>query len=180
MNNAATLATQLIDLTAEATTPNGKLSARLHAREPEVLLTFHDNSYYRYAEPELAIQIEGLARLLSVAWARVYWHQMSLIHGRTITHEDPPATAAEQRFRDLRAEMHVSASSPDGRIHLDYQAGHDGWRITIEPGTLATLSEEQFVESARLATHALFAAHRSYITTIRRECFPPPESLPRW
>lgn len=174
------MTTSLQTLAVSAVAPGERLSGELRADTAAVTLTFYGNSYYRYTEPELARDLEALARLLTVAWTRAYWATVSELTGRTITGEPPAESEAEQRFRELRDSRQVTGRSPDGRLTITYQGDSREWHVRIEPGTLAALDQEQFVACAYAATQDFFANHRDTLLRYRAECFPPPDRLPQW
>jgi hypothetical protein len=163
-----------------AQSPGGQLTGVLHGGEVDIELAFVGNSYYRFTEPELEHQIEGLCRLLVAGWRREYWAAFSELQGYEVTGEVPPADEATRRYRELRDSISVSGACSDGRIRVSFDAGREGWRLRIEPGTLATLTEEQFLAATHEAAQDLGRDHRETMLRIRDECFPPPETLPRW
>jgi hypothetical protein len=65
----------------------------------------------------------------------------------------------------------VTGQSADGRLRITYDPANDGWRATIQPGTLAALSEEDFITAARQASRELYAQRRRQIVALKLDIF---------
>lgn len=149
-----------------AESPSGIMRGDFRDRT-DVVITFAGNSYYRATEAELERQIVAMCRLLVVAWSRGYWAAMSEIAGRTITGEAPPRTPATERYRHARDTMRISGQSADGRLAITYDGARDGWEAKILPGTLAALTQEQFVEAGRQASRDIVQDHHEMIIALK-------------
>jgi hypothetical protein len=156
------LADRLDALRVRAALPDGSLTAELTGRD-DVTLTIRD--YAQLTEPDLSRRLAQLARLL---WARrmaEYFRVRSDVTGQPVTHESPALGRQDREFQAARDDLHAHGQSADGRIQVEAR-GMREWTVRIQPGTLRTLDETEFVAAVREAAAALIADQREQIRDI--------------
>jgi hypothetical protein len=136
----------------------------------DVVISFTGNTYYRSTESDIGERLVALCRLLWVAWIRGYYEELSAATGQTITTELPPANDRDRQFRELREQVDAQGSGADGRITVRVQGLH-ALSTDVRPGTLAALTEEQFVAGAREAVREMLCDYQRQIAWIRGQVF---------
>ena len=163
-------ATRLQTMPVRAEVPGGLLRGELRDAS-EVVISFGGEGYYRTTEADLERQLVNLCRLLVVAWTRGYWDALSEAAGHRIASEPAPYSEASAEYRTARDALVVTGRSADGHLTITYDPTNDGWQATIQPGTIAALSEEEFVTAARQASRELYAQRRQQIVALKLEIF---------
>ena len=140
------LADQLDRMRVSADIARGAVVARVDGRT-RVSLSFLPGVYQRADESELARELTNLAKLLWAARTREYYAIVSDVTGETRTQEAHAVNQRDVDFFAARDELVAEGRSFDDRIQITVQ-GMRSFRVRIAPGTLRTLTEEEFAERA--------------------------------
>ncbi|WP_432971047.1 hypothetical protein [Dactylosporangium sp. CA-233914] len=154
-------AQRLEALTVRVQVPGAAIGAAL-TRRNEVTLEFGPGEYQRLTDADLEHHLATVARLLHTAWLRAYRQTLdpSIVDTPGVDND------TDRAFYDARAEVVGRGASPDGRIRL---TAHGPQRVTagIARGTVAELSEEQFVEAFRAAGVALILDYTAQVDELK-------------
>ncbi|MFI5959734.1 hypothetical protein [Cryptosporangium sp. NPDC051539] len=158
------LADRLDGMTVRVTLPDGSLSAELVGSRA-VTVSFPPGEYGRMPEPELARRLAQLARLLVARRTPEYFRIQSEVTGETTTKEPPAIGRRDQEYAAARDDVVAKGLSVDGRIQVSVR-GMREWTVWIRPGTLRSLSEDQFVGAVGEAAGDLIADQRDRIRAV--------------
>lgn len=156
-------------LTVRAESPDGGIRAILTGGRFQTL-GFRPGRYHRYREPELEHQLARLATLLFTGHSR----GMRMIKERAgVRSYDDPAMAVDATERRYLEAVRSFTATGAGRLDLVrvQTVGMLRWRCRIRPGTVTTLSEDEFVAEATAAATAARANVSRQIARIKDECF---------
>jgi hypothetical protein len=173
--SVAELANTLNSIVIDAPSPDGGVSARVAGRS--ITVRFRPGAYARYSEERLAHQ---LAQLAPVAWAQYRRAYLAAVNDflETPVPDDPRADdAPEREFRRRLETLPVQGTSPQGTVTVSSR-GLVRWAVTIEPGTLRRLPEQQFLGELAAAVSGLLREHRYKVFVLRDEVFD--LGMPAW
>ncbi|HEY8472444.1 MAG TPA: hypothetical protein VIL37_07380 [Natronosporangium sp.] len=144
--------------------PDSNLAVEL-TRRGGFALRFRPGSYPQYDEATLAHQLAQLGRLARVAYLREYQREVERT-GRVINDWDPN----RRRYRQALRELAAAGASPSGNVQVT-STGLMEWWFEIQPGTLASFTEPQFVVEVEGAVANVIADHEARAVLLKDEFF---------
>ncbi|NUT21389.1 MAG: hypothetical protein HOV77_19620 [Hamadaea sp.] len=164
-----TFGERLAAMRVRVTLPSGLLHAELRGRS-EITIVFEPPTYQRFNEEALEDSLANLARMLWAARTREYYALLSAAAERDINSEVESDDQADTDYREARARLVVTGKSPDGRITITARGMHD-WKVTIAPGTLAALSEEEFCDQTAAAAAELISDQYAQVAALKADIY---------
>jgi hypothetical protein len=149
--------------------PNEKVFLTLTG-DSTVDVGFSYGYYDTVSDREMADQLERAVRLLVVERTRLYYAGLSrqvgerVEPGRDMLHRDA------RTYRERLAEISAEGEAAEGRIRL-YGTGLTHFAATIEPGTIASMREEQFAAACRQAGLAFLEDHKRKIAALKFDVY---------
>lgn len=160
------LADRLDSMLVTATTPDGTTFIELRGRT-DVRISFAPG-YYRHAtESRLAGKLQAAARLLWVARTKEYFRAYAEATGRDASGEHIDTDNA-QAFKDARMEIVARGESDDGVVTVVAAALWD-WTISIAPGTVRAVDEQEFCRLAGQAGTRQIEDQYRQLRDVRRQ-----------
>jgi hypothetical protein len=168
------LAALLDELVVEATSPDGLIGAQVGKAGRLLTVVFHSRGVYkRYGSEMLARQ---LAQLATVVFARYQRAERDLVDaelGEASIHGDSgTAGAGSLRLRYLAALRQVTAHgrSSDGDVEVSSR-GMVSWHVGIPRGTVARLSEAEFLGQLHEAAAELVGRYGAKVALLKDEIY---------
>lgn len=164
----AELADRLDALTVRCTSPDGNIDGAWN-RNTRLRIAFFDNSYEDYSERELERQLSALANLLRVGFTRGYVRALATVSGPQIV--DAGDESDDEETRKFKAALRniTSAGMSDEHCVFVRARGLERWDVTIRNGSLAELSEAEFVTELLHAVRENLTDHRDKVNELRDE-----------
>jgi hypothetical protein len=163
------LADRLDSMRVRATARGGWITAELHHRT-EIRLTFGAGSYRRYSEQLLEQDLTSLARALWAGRMKAYYQAVSEAFEEPVSGERRPVTPRDVEYRNARDDLVARGESADGRIVISVR-GMRNWVVRIAPGTLRTLTEDEFAEATGAAGEALVRDQFARIRALKNRIY---------
>ncbi|GAA1811050.1 hypothetical protein GCM10009682_35800 [Luedemannella flava] len=161
-----TLGERLDDLRLIAATDDGAVTAILTQRT-NLRLQFAPGAYRRRTDAQLEFDLRVIATRLWVARTRAYYEALSDIKGEKITTERPAYGSRSQQYRTERADLTAHGACADNRIKVRVHGLRD-WDVSIQPGTTAALSADEFVDRVGQATRSLLDDLQGKVRELKR------------
>jgi hypothetical protein len=154
---------------ATAASPDGNIVARVDGPD-DIDVRFRPGVFGRYAEEELAHQLERLAQLCWVAFDRErtekYRQALRLSNEEVAQAEAFQPDERRRRYDEDLNAVRASGASPSGMVRIESEALLR-WRVQVAPGAVRQLGEEGFLAELHAAVRALFADRMVQITVIK-------------
>lgn len=131
--------------------------------------------YYDGAnDREMADQLTRAVKLLMVERTRVLYNGRSQEAGELVRPGRDTLHRDARTYRERLAEVAAEGASADGRIRLS-GVGLTHFTGTIEPGTLASMREEQFIAGCKEAGFAFLEDHKAKIALLKYDVYIRPQ-----
>lgn len=161
-------ADRMAELDIRLSSPDRSIHARLSSGE-RVEVWFAEGSYDRYTEAALERQLISLARRLLVARGRARQDAFREALGdRFRPHRGPLDDPRQRRFRAELAKLVAVGRTP--WVEITASPG-EFWVVRIEPGTLARLSETQFLMELHFAIDQGMTDMRRQLLSLREDIY---------
>jgi hypothetical protein len=159
------LADRVDTMVIRASTPDGGITAELRGRD-QLSLSFSDGLYRLFDDDaELSRRLAIVANLLWVARTREYRRIYADVTGDDSTGETLAISERDIAWRTERDDLVATGRSTDGRVTVHF-VGMRQWQVTIRPGTVRALDEQQFIRSAGEAAGALIRDQFSQLAAL--------------
>jgi hypothetical protein len=175
MAETTTWREQFEETPVRVTAPNEQVSVTLTGTS-WVEVSFAPGYYQRADERQLAEQLTRVARLMYVERTRAFYDGLSRETGDIVR----PGSGGVSTSRETREyhrrleELSAEGSSADGSVRM-FGTGLSHFLVSIAPGTLSRLSEEQFIAAGREAGLAFLADHLQKVRELKFDVYIRPE-----
>jgi hypothetical protein len=168
------LARRLERITVGATSPDGRIRARVGGRL-DLELAFAPRSYGRHTEAELGHQLGQLATL---AWTR-YHREYLEVESAFLDHAVQEQDARDRLFEERAKQLTVERTSPARWVTVRSRA-LARWDFHLDSGVLQRLSERHFINEVLGATADTIRAYRAGRARLLDEFYSLADGLPPW
>lgn len=162
------LADRLDRMIVRATTPDRSVTAELRGTD-DIRIEFAAGCYRRAAEADLERRLAQLGRATWAAREKGYRAAVEAEGGRVLGREQA-TDPLDRRWYDGLDSLVAEGGSSDGSVRATVR-GMREWRVTIRPGTLRTLHEDQFAARVVEAAKALLAGQRTRAARLWQETY---------
>ena len=149
------LAHRLERIAVEATSPDGRIRARVRGKL-ELDLEFGARSYGSYQEAELARQLGQLATVTWTRYHREYVEAEKAFLDWSVQERDPH----DRQFEEQAAQLTVAGSSPDGWVTMRSRA-LIRWDVHLLQDVQRQLPEQRFIGEVLGAATDTIRAYRA-------------------
>lgn len=163
-----TLSDKIDNMTIRVTSPDGNIMAKLHNLY-SVRISFRPGSYPSYDADGLTSQ---LAALLTTVWEtrRTTVRDLFADDGGLEPLREPHWDANRRRFREGLRNLRLRGASIGGLVKVR-STGMASFECRIKPGSLDSLTENQFVAEFNTALRALEADRRHQTAKLKDQHF---------
>lgn len=138
------------------TSPDRGITAQVTG-DVSIDFTFEQGAYRRYTPGELSRQLAAVCQLGWTGYRRASMIAWGKAVGEEYADEEKyPSSKAQQELFAARKNLEISGRSGRGVIAVS-NCGWRDWQVHLAPGTLTTLSEQEFVTEGRSAMASLMA-----------------------
>lgn len=149
--------------------PNEKIWITLTG-DTLVEVRFAYGYYDAVSDSEMADQLIRAIRLLVVERTRAQYESRSRRAGERVEPGRDRLHRDARTYRERLDEISAEGTAAGGRIRL-YGVGLTHFTGTIEPGTLASMREEQFAAACREAGIAFLEDHKAKIAVLKYDVY---------
>lgn len=149
--------------------PNEKVWVTLTG-DSLVEVKFSYGYYETVSDREMAEQLIRAIKLLVVERTRLLYEGRSREAGERVEPGRDTLHRDARTYRERLAEITAEGSAADGRIRL-HGTGLTHFSGSIEPGTLASMREEQFAAACREAGLAFLEDHKAKIAKLKYDVY---------
>lgn len=149
--------------------PDKKIQGTLHGQK-DLSLGFRPGTYARYSERDLEHQCGQLGTLVWTGYRRGYNKVIREAGLEPIVEPEHHWDMRKRRYHEIRRQIEGTGTSTNGRIRVR-TAALLRWYFRIPDGTIATLSEEEFVQEALSAVNAAVRDYRLAAAAKREKYF---------
>ncbi|MEJ7833496.1 MAG: hypothetical protein WKF79_11310 [Nocardioides sp.] len=139
-----------------------------------VEVRFAPGFYERANAREMAEQLTRALRLLYVERTRQYYAALSAATGQPVR---PGTDTGHRRSADYRrrlSELSAEGSSAGGVVRV-FGVGLSGFTVSVTPGSLGAMGEDEFAAACREAGLAFLADHLQQVAELRYDVYVRPE-----
>ncbi|MGH8882453.1 MAG: hypothetical protein ACRD0P_34760 [Stackebrandtia sp.] len=163
------VADHLDSLTVRVTSPDNQITAQL-ANRTQVAFEFRPDCYRGYAETGLERQLAKTCRLLWVGYTRGYATVMESVGLTFKTKPSQAKTPAERRFLTERTQL-IAIGATTRRLVRLRTVGLIDWEVRIVDGTVARLTEAEFLAELHEAGQALMHEFNKKMVFLKDDCY---------
>ncbi len=159
------LADRLARIVIRANSPDGNIAAEVRGAD-DIRVQFGRDGYRSYGEEGLGHQLSQLA---TIAWARYHRDYVEIVDAFLVN----PVESDSDEDREYKARLDQLVShgtSRQGLIEIRSRA-LVRWDITITPGALQRLGEQDFLDELRGGLTSVLAEHRMRMVLLRDEIY---------
>lgn len=134
---------RLDNMVVRVASPDKQIIATLSNRD-QVDVEFRPGAYRRYVDGSLEHQLARLASGVFVGYRRGYFQALGEATGEAIRGDETEHDEARRRFQEARRKVVACGASMGQWLNIETR-GMASWRVSMRDGTVATLSQEQFL-----------------------------------
>lgn len=166
------LSDRLAGAVAEAVSPDGQICASVTGAGDAVEVTMRrPGAYERYSDGGIAHQLSQLATLTAARHLRAEREIVADAFGESMLAGDGVDLDPELRaYRRAVTQLVAWADSDDAQIRLSTR-GMVSWQVSLAPGTVRRLAEDEFLAQLHGAVGALFAQWRRKVMVVRDDLY---------
>lgn len=162
------VADRLKALTIRVTSPDANIQGKLNGRD--VRIQFRPDTYRDYDDPRLAHQLSRLLTLMATGYRRGHRQIMDEVELTSVTNPDDARSEAQRRYLEEVARLVVVGATSSGLVRVK-STGMRNWECRIADGTIAYLTENDFVAETEAAIQVLLRNYRREITFLKDRCY---------
>lgn len=133
--------------------------------EGDITVEFRPKSYPQYSERGLEHQIERAATLVYTGYYKAYGHLMNEFDRNLKRGPDDARDPTEREYLTDRAELQVVGATERKAVRVK-ATGLYRWECRIAEGTLAELSEQEFLDELHGAIRNFLARYRTRMSVL--------------
>jgi hypothetical protein len=157
----------LAELTATASTPDGRAFATISGRT-HVRMSLAPGYYEWASATDLERQLTRLAKLLFVARMRAYYEARSRDFGQLFTREPAPTSPLDEAYVRARSDIVVEGEAAAGAVRIS-AVGMDSWAVHLDRDVPQRMDEVSFCDAVSRAATQLVELQLAAVRALKRE-----------